>query len=277
MGMACGERSEQIERTAGERLSECLRALDDAELVALTVRGEERAFRELVERYQARLLSLVYRIVGDRERAEDLVQETFLRLYRHLRRFDASRKFSSWLYTIAMNLAKNELRDRSRSPLVLFQRIRRNWTNDHRPLQFEDSSARPDEMYRKRQLRELVEASVSRLPAYQRRVFVLRELEGKSYEEIAEITGSNLGTVKSRLNRARNSFAALIEPALDEESRFEPKLRLGTVSPAAARWRDRGGTTVGVARRQAPQVGAEVDHRQVNGNLRALGSPACVG
>jgi RNA polymerase sigma-70 factor (ECF subfamily) len=98
---------------------------------------------------------------------------------------------------------------------VLFQTIRRTWQDDDRPLQFEDSTARPDDMYRKRHLRELVEASVSQLPEHHRQVFVLRELEGKSYEEIAEITGCNLGTVKSRLNRARNSFASIIEPGLE--------------------------------------------------------------
>ncbi|MDQ4079832.1 MAG: sigma-70 family RNA polymerase sigma factor, partial [Gemmatimonadota bacterium] len=89
------------------------------------------------------------------------------------------------------------------------------WQEDDRPLQFEDSTARPDDMYRKRHLRELVEASVAQLPEHHSQVFVLRELEGKSYEEIAEITGCNLGTVKSRLNRARNSFAVIIEPGLE--------------------------------------------------------------
>jgi RNA polymerase sigma factor (sigma-70 family) len=74
-----------------------------------------------VDRYQGRLLNFVYRTTGDRERAEDLVQETFIRIYRHLHRFDQSKKFSTWAYTIASNLAKNELRNRSRNPLVLFQ------------------------------------------------------------------------------------------------------------------------------------------------------------
>ena len=193
---------------------EQLHALDDAELVTAFLRGEERAFQELVERYQTRLLNFIYRTIGDRERGEDLVQEVFIRVYRHLHRFDRSKKFSTWIYTIASNLAKNELRNRSRNPLVFFQTIKRNWQDDDRPLQFEDSSSRPDDMYRKRHLRELVEASVSQLPEHHRQVFVLRELEGKSYEEIAEITGCNLGTVKSRLNRARNSFAAIIEPDL---------------------------------------------------------------
>ncbi len=191
-----------------------LRVLEDAAVVSAFLAGEERAFEELVERYQVRLLNFVYRTIGDREKAEDLVQEVFIRVYRHLHRFDRAKKFSTWVYTIASNLAKNELRNRSRNPLVLFQTIKKNWDDDERPLQFEDNASRPDDLYRKRHLRELVEASVARLPEHHRQVFVLRELEGKSYEEIAEITACNLGTVKSRLNRARNSFAEIIGPAL---------------------------------------------------------------
>ena len=188
---------------------------DDSTVVAAYLAGSVRAFNELVERYQRRLLNFVYRTIGDRERAEDLVQEVFIRVHRHLRRFDQSKKFSTWIYTIASNLAKNELRNRSRSPLVLFQTIKKNWEADHRPLQFEDRHQRPDDLFRKRHLRELVQWAVRQLPNHHRTVFVLRELEGKTYEEIAEITGCNLGTVKSRLNRARNRFAQLIAPALD--------------------------------------------------------------
>src|SRR5687768_11051619 len=199
----------------GAGVREQLRALDDAAVVTAFLDGEERAFGELVERYQTRLLNFIYRTIGDREKAEDLVQEVFIRVYRHLHRFDRSKKFSTWIYTIASNLAKNELRNRSRNPLVLFQTIRKNWQDDDRPLQFEDSSTRPDDLYRKRHLRELVESSVAQLPEHHREVFVLRELEGKSYEEIAEITETNLGTVKSRLNRARTSFADIIAPTLD--------------------------------------------------------------
>ena len=200
---------------AGAAVREQLRTLDDSAVVTTFLGGEERAFQELVERYQARLLNFVFRTIGDREKAEDLVQEVFIRVYRHLHRFDRSKKFSTWVYTIASNLAKNELRNRSRNPLVLFQTIKKNWQDEDRPLQFEDDTTRPDDLYRKRHLRELVEESVARLPAHHREVFVLRELEGKSYEEIAEISACNLGTVKSRLNRARNSFAEIIAPTLD--------------------------------------------------------------
>ncbi|HET9455013.1 MAG TPA: sigma-70 family RNA polymerase sigma factor [Gemmatimonadaceae bacterium] len=199
----------------GASVREQLRSADDSAVVSAFLNGEERAFTELVERYQTRLLNFIYRTIGDRDRAEDLVQEVFIRVYRHLHRFDRSKKFSTWAYTIASNLAKNELRNRSRNPLVLFQSMRGTGDEEERPIEFEDATSRPDDMYRKRHLRELVEDTVSKLPEHHREVFVLRELEGKSYEEIADITHCNLGTVKSRLNRARTAFAAIIEPQID--------------------------------------------------------------
>jgi RNA polymerase sigma-70 factor (ECF subfamily) len=202
----------------GGEASEHRRQLEersDSQVVQAFLDGDERAFGELVRRYDNRLLNFVYRTVGDRERAQDLVQETFVRVYRHLARFDQSKKFSTWVYTIASNLAKNELRNRSRNPLVLFQTIKKNWEADHRPLEWEDNTYRPDDLYRNRHLKELVDNAVSQLTEHHRIVFVLREMQGKTYEEISEITGVNLGTVKSRLNRARNNFASLISPFLD--------------------------------------------------------------
>jgi RNA polymerase sigma-70 factor (ECF subfamily) len=192
-----------------------LSELGDSEIVQRFLDGDERAFGELVHRYDARLVNFVYRTIGDRERAQDLVQETFIRVYRHLHRFDQSKKFSTWIYTIASNLAKNELRNRSRNPLVLFQTIKKNWDADHRPLEWEDESLKPDDLFRKRYLKEMVERAVQELPEHHRIVFVLRELEGRTYEEIAEITDTNLGTVKSRLNRARNNFARIVAPMID--------------------------------------------------------------
>ena len=192
-----------------------LHELDDGQIVMRHLGGDPQAFGALVDRYQTRLLNFVNRTIGDRERAEDLVQEVFIRVFRHVHRFDQTKKFSTWIYTIASNLAKNELRNRSRNPLVLFQTLKKQWEADHRPLQFEDATARPDDLYRKRFLREAVERCVAQLPVHHRAVFVLRELEGKSYAEISDITGCNLGTVKSRLNRARNSFAQMISPLLE--------------------------------------------------------------
>ncbi len=197
----------------GATVREQLHAMDDSGVVNAFLAGEERAFQELVERYQVRLLNFIYRTIGDRERAEDLVQEVFIRVYRHLHRFDRAKKFSTWIYTIASNLAKNEIRDRSRRPR-LFETPAPTPQDGDGPLELEDTRTRPDDLYWRRHLQVLVGASVALLPDHYRQIFVLRELEGKSYEEIAEITGCNLGTVKSRLNRARNSFAAIIEPGL---------------------------------------------------------------
>src|SRR5512133_3395777 len=154
----------------GAAIRERLKAQDDAGVVAAFLGGEERAFQELVDRYQTRLLNFIYRTIGDREKAEDLVQEVFIRVYRHIARFDATKKFSTWIYTIASNLAKNELRNRSRNPLVLFQTIRKNWQDEERPLQFEDSNSRPDDLYRKRHLRERVERATEQLPEHHRDV-----------------------------------------------------------------------------------------------------------
>jgi RNA polymerase sigma factor (sigma-70 family) len=117
--------SDSPRRSIGKYRSE-LSTLNDSQVVQKFLDGEERAFGELVDRYDTRLVNFVYRTVGDRERAQDLVQETFVRVYRHLHRFDQTKKFSTWIYTIASNLAKNELRNRSRNPLVLFQTIRKN-------------------------------------------------------------------------------------------------------------------------------------------------------
>jgi RNA polymerase sigma-70 factor (ECF subfamily) len=190
--------------------------VEAAALIQAHLEGNPRAFSQLVARYQARLLNFVYRMIGDRERAEDLVQEAFIRVHRHLHRFDPSRKFSTWVYTIAYNLARNELRNRSRSPFVLFRTLRARLRDEPLlPMQVEDLTTRPDLMLQDRDLKELVEQTVARLSPRHREVFVLRELEGKSYEEIAEVTSCNVGTVKSRLNRARQRFAELIAPHLD--------------------------------------------------------------
>ncbi len=206
----------ELDMTEEERLERLpLDDLTDEELVSAHLNGRPGAFQDLYDRYRDRLVYFITRKTGDSDRAQDLVQEAFIRVTRHLHRFDTTKKFSTWVYTIASNLSKNELRNRSRSPLVLFQRLTSNWDEDHRPLQFEDGTMKPDDLYRKRYLQHLVEEMVEELPEHHRLVFRLRELEGKSYEEISEITGVNLGTVKSRLHRARNSFAQRIEPFLN--------------------------------------------------------------
>lgn len=192
---------------------DALNEKSDEELVQVFIEGDERAFRELMDRYSRRMVNYIYRIIGDRDRSEDLLQDTFIRVYRNIHRFDQSRKFSTWLYTIATNLAKNELRNTSRSPLMYFQNF---FFRKDEPQMFEaaDKAGKPDDELYRRQLKELVSRSIEKMPHRHRLVFTLRETQGKSYEEIAEILGCNIGTVKSRLNRARARFAQIIEPYL---------------------------------------------------------------
>lgn len=189
--------------------------LETNDLVLRHLSGDPRAFTELVGRYEDRLLRFTTRVIGDRARAEDLVQETFLRVSRHLHRFDTSRNFATWVYTIVSNLTKNEIRSRQRSPLVFFESARVADDDDRGPMQFADHRCRPDSMLANRDLAELVEQTLARLPALYRDVLVLREIEGRSYDEMCEILGCRLGAVKSRLHRARLSFVALIAPHLD--------------------------------------------------------------
>ena len=123
---------------------EALDMLSDEELVVAHLHGRTGAFEDLYDRYRDRLVHFVARKTGDGDQAQDLVQEAFIRVTRHLHRFDTSKKFSTWVYTIASNLSNNELRNRSRSPLVLFQRLTSGWDADHRPIQFEDFRMRTD-------------------------------------------------------------------------------------------------------------------------------------
>jgi len=192
-----------------------LHELGDGRLAERHLEGDPQAFGALVDRYQTRLLNFINRSVRDRERAEDLVQEVFIRVFRHLHRFDRTKKFSTWIYTIASNLAKNEVRSRSRNPLVLFPNVKMDSDAGQRPLEVEDVTARPDHLFRRAYVANAVTRCVGQLPERHRHVFVLRELEGKSYRDIAAITGCNLGTVRSRLSRARRTFAQLIKPMLD--------------------------------------------------------------
>lgn len=187
----------------------------DEELARLVTRGKEWAFNELMERYSKRILNYINRIIYDRDMAEDLLQVTFIRAYCNIHRFDQKRRFSTWLYTIATNLAKNEMRKIRNSRLIFCRSL---FLDTKSKVIFDelDKGNQPDlELYYS-QLRDLIVRAVEELPEHHRLIFTLRESEGKSYREIAEILDCDIGTVKSRLNRARTCFAQIIEPYLGQ-------------------------------------------------------------
>jgi RNA polymerase sigma-70 factor (ECF subfamily) len=155
----------------------------------------------LVKRYRTPLYNFVYRFVGDRETAEDIVQETFLRCLRHSHQYPAIEQVSTWLYTIAGNLAKTELRRRKRwhwIPIGPSEDEER--TSFYEPV---DKERLPGEQTDSRQVKETVVEAIHRLPEEFREAVLLRDLNGFSYEEIAKIINCPVGTVKSRVNRGR--------------------------------------------------------------------------
>lgn len=189
-----------------------LGGLSDEELVSAHLGGRLDAFKELHDRHKGRLSHFILRKTGNPERVPDLLQDTWVRVARHLQRFDIDRRFSTWVFTIAANLCKNELRNRSRARVIPFRNLEPGRNGEGEQFQMEDNTLTPDRLFQKRELRRLVEAAVSGLSEDHQRVFRLRELNGKSYREVAGILGIRLGTVKSRLHRARTDFAARMEP-----------------------------------------------------------------
>ncbi|HVP38360.1 MAG TPA: sigma-70 family RNA polymerase sigma factor [Candidatus Saccharimonadales bacterium] len=193
-----------------------LAATSDEELMARVMQGSEGAFAALVDRYSQRILNTVYRYVGDRARAEDLAQEVFLRVYVHRARYRAGGKFSAWLFTIAVNLAKNEIRSRVRHRGTASLEELQETSGDVE-LALVDRTRRPDRWAEQAELEAAVSEAVEELPEPYREAVVLRDLDGLSYEEIADILGIPGGTVRSRINRARHLLKKKLLPFLTGE------------------------------------------------------------
>ena len=173
--------------------------LTDVEILADVASGDIDAYGKIVNRYRGRLYNFVFRFVGERETAEDIVQETFLRAFRKRKEYRAIANFSTWLFTIAGNLAKSELRRRKRWRLFSLHKDDENNTGMDLP----DESFRPDTVTESSIADVQIQQAILSLPEKYRQVVLLRDVEGLSYQEISEISKCPVGTVKSRVNRAR--------------------------------------------------------------------------
>lgn len=173
--------------------------LSDVEILAEVTAGDIDAYGKIVARYRGRLYNFVFRFVGDRETAEDIVQETFLRAFRKRKEYRAIANFSTWLFTIAGNLAKSELRRRKRWRLFSLHRDEESDTG----MELPDESFRPDKVAESSLADVQIQEAIVSLPENYRQVILLRDVEGMSYQEISEIVDCPVGTVKSRVNRAR--------------------------------------------------------------------------
>ncbi len=186
----------------------------DQLLVERVQAGERQAFDLLVSKYQRRLMRLVSRIVHDSAEAEDVVQETFIKAFRALRHFRGDSAFYTWLYRIGINTAKNFLVTRSRRTPTSTD------TDAEAAEAFEGSDQlrdinTPESMLASKQIAATVNAAMDALPLDLRTAIVLREIEGLSYEEISDIMACPIGTVRSRIFRARETIAEKLRPLLD--------------------------------------------------------------
>jgi len=192
-------------------------SLSDEDVMARVAEDDERAFRELVRRYQGRVTNLISRVLNDRECADDLSQEVFIRVYVHRRNYRRGSRLSTWVFTIAANLAKNEIRRRVR---------RRNWFSlDALQEALKDSAivlADPTEGRERTMEREQLQLEIARaiatIPEKYRFSLVLRDVEGLAYEEIAEVLGIPGGTVRSRINRARSMLKRKLQPMMRRDA-----------------------------------------------------------
>jgi RNA polymerase sigma-70 factor, ECF subfamily len=184
----------------------------DHDLIALARTGSEKAYRELLDRYQRPVFSLVYRMVRDRELAEDLAQETFVKVFNHLDRFNPKYKFSSWIFKIASNLAIDTLRKREPETVSL-DGSRHASTPDEveaTRITVEAKDENPEEFLEAKELGQEIERAIGLLRPDYRTAILLRHVEGRAYEEIAEVMGVPLGTVKTFIHRARSELREML-------------------------------------------------------------------
>ena len=179
----------------------------DEQLIARFQSGDERAYIELVNRYRDRLINFVYPFLGDFEQAEDVVQETMLKLYEKKHYYREIAKFSTWIYTIARNLANTELRKKKRRKTTYISRM----TKDDRQYEIPAVQADLNQNLQNEFIRDRIHAAIKELPEHFKTVIILRDIQELSYDDISNIVGVPLGTVKSRINRARLQLQAELQ------------------------------------------------------------------
>jgi len=190
----------------------------DAPLVERVKQGDVKAFEMLVVKYQRRIERLVGRMVRDVDLIPDIAQETFIRAYRALPQFRGDSAFYTWLYRIAVNTAKKQLMELKRDPLVTESARAGRDDDDDEPSPMENEpsdSGTPEAILASKQIAAAVNFAVEALSEDLRQAITLREIDGLSYEEIAEVMGCPIGTVRSRIFRAREAIATRLRPLLD--------------------------------------------------------------
>ena len=191
----------------------------DARLVEKTLAGDQKAFELLVIKYERRIQRLIGRMVRDVDLVEDIAQETFIRAYRALAQFRGEAQFYTWLYRIAVNTAKKFLMDLKRNPTVSENSFKSADDDETSRVENELTSPEtPEAVLASKEIAEMVTSAMDALPEELRQAITLREIEGLSYEEIADVMNCPIGTVRSRIFRAREAISQKIRPMLENQS-----------------------------------------------------------
>ncbi|MES1265943.1 MAG: sigma-70 family RNA polymerase sigma factor [Variovorax sp.] len=192
----------------------------DFDVVKKVQAGDVAAFDRLILKYRERVFGVVYNLTANREDASDLTQDAFIKAFQSINRFQGHCSFFTWLYRIAVNTAKKALVDMKRDPTVPEAALRPGDDDDetYRPGNEPTTDETPESILAANEIAATVNAAMEALPAELRQAVTLREIEGMSYEEIAEVMNCPIGTVRSRIYRAREAISARVKPMLDNQS-----------------------------------------------------------
>lgn len=187
--------------------------LENIRLIKAFLANDKKAFDQLILLNKKMVFNLCHRFLDNYDEADDCAQEVFIKVYRFLKKFRFESNFTTWLYRLTVNTCKNRLK--SFEYRLGFRKMRINqeksMDNDPKSIEIQDNSSSPATTLKRKEITRLIQEAVNRLPTQQKLIVVLRDMEGRSYDEIGEITGFKLGTVKSKLSRARHQLRDMLE------------------------------------------------------------------
>lgn len=182
--------------------------INEKELIKRAKNGEKDAFEEIISLYEKKVFSTIYYMVKNENEVEDIAQEVFIKIYKNLKNFKEESSLYTWIYRITINVCIDEIK-KKKNIIYIDEKIK---TEDSElELQIEDERKGPDELAEDEELKRKLTECIRKLPIDQRTMIVLRDIKGFTYMEIAEMTKTNLGTVKSKINRARTSLKRVLE------------------------------------------------------------------